>query len=268
MNRRRHEADGAGIGCRFGDDKTIEGVLERLRVLDACNWLRAEPGRPLIVVQPRELETERSRAPPVFEREPVIEFVSIPAVTGTDKIGKGVVVAGRPSLCREEALEERLDRREVGEIDRRQCVACQMRHSRRRQTARGNVASALVACRLRNHRDVTIIANRDAPALRQSRKRNQARTAATQRSRQEVCPDPTVDTQQRTYPALGLCIPMIAALRASWVSFLSAHSLSNDRTRAESFAGTSTTVSPAATSRWANKLPSPSAPSIAHTLGT
>ena len=40
------------------------------------------------------------------------------------------------------------------------------------------------------------------------------------------------------------------------MSFLSAHSLSSTRTRADSFAGTSSTVSPAATSCWATSAPS------------
>ena len=76
-------------------------------------------------------------APSVLEREPVIEFVSKPAVTGTDEIVKGVVVAEGPSLCREEALGAP-DRSEVGEVDRRGAYVSNA-SQRRRRTARGNV---------------------------------------------------------------------------------------------------------------------------------
>ena len=55
----------------------------------------------------------------------------------------------------------------------------------------------------------------------------------------------------------------IAAERASLGSVLSIRPVSINRTRADSFGGTSTTCSPAPTSCWANIAPIPVAPSIA-----
>ena len=60
----------------------------------------------------------------------------------------------------------------------------------------------------------------------------------------------------------------MAAERASLGSVLSIRPLSINRTRAESFGGTSTTCSPAPTSCWANSAPMPVAPSIAHRRGS
>ena len=60
----------------------------------------------------------------------------------------------------------------------------------------------------------------------------------------------------------------IAAERASLGSVLSMRPLSSNRTRDDSFGGTSSTRSPAPTSCWANIAPIPVAPSTAHVRGT
>jgi hypothetical protein len=60
----------------------------------------------------------------------------------------------------------------------------------------------------------------------------------------------------------------MAVERASWLSVLSEWLLSNSRTRAAIFGGTSSTVSPAVTSCWASSAPVPVAPSTAHTGGS
>ena len=52
---------------------------------------------------------------------------------------------------------------------------------------------------------------------------------------------------------------------ASWASVLRLCPVSNNRTRAASFAGTSTTCSPASRRRCASGRPTPFAPSTAHT---
>ncbi len=51
---------------------------------------------------------------------------------------------------------------------------------------------------------------------------------------------------------------------ASWASVLRLCPVSNSRARADSFAGTSTTVSPSASSRCASGRPAPLLPSTAH----
>jgi hypothetical protein len=63
-------------------------------------------------------------------------------------------------------------------------------------------------------------------------------------------------------------IATMAAGRASWESVLSVRVESSSRTRADRLGGTSRTVSPAATSCWANRAPSPRAPSIAQVRGS
>ena len=57
----------------------------------------------------------------------------------------------------------------------------------------------------------------------------------------------------------------IAIEWASWASVLRLWPVSNSRTLAASFAGTSTTCSPDSSSRCANGRPTPFAPSTAHT---
>ena len=59
----------------------------------------------------------------------------------------------------------------------------------------------------------------------------------------------------------------MAAARASWGSVLSVQPASSSRTRADSVGGTSSTVSPAATSCCASSAPSPEADSMAHVRG-
>ncbi len=75
----------------------------------------------------------------------------------------------------------------------------------------------------------------------------------------------TVASSAATARRPGLRSPATATLCASTGSVLRPCPVSKTRTRADSFAGTSSTVSPSATSRWAMCRPIPAQPSTAHT---
>ena len=74
-----------------------------------------------------------------------------PSVARTDELGEGSIVAGSPRVGREEALQERLYRREVGKVDLAERVASEERHRGRRESARGHIAAARVTHRKRHY---------------------------------------------------------------------------------------------------------------------